>query len=82
MALGGRGAFLKALKSFDTMEADDLTPRSFAIKLREFSRPPYRLQYSIRQVAAELSRVAQWFSSDGTYYNAMGNTRSVAGHLI
>ena len=55
----GRGAFLEALKSFDTMEAVDLNTRSFAIKLQEFSRPSCRLQYSIRQVTAKLSRIAQ-----------------------
>ena len=77
----GRGAFPKHLKSVDTMEAVDLTPRSFAIKLREFSRTPCWLQYSTRQVTAELNRVAQWVSFDSTYYDTMGNIRSVAGHL-
>ena len=78
----GRGAFVKALKSFDAIEAVDLTPRSFAIKLQEFSRPSCRLQYNMRHVSAKLNRVAQWFSSDITYYDAMRNIRSVAGHLI
>ena len=54
----GRGTFLKVLKSFDTMEAVDLTPRSFAINMGEFARPSCWLQYSIRQCLAKLNRVA------------------------
>ena len=30
----------------------------------------------------ELDRVAEWFSSDGTYYDVMSNIRSVADHLV
>ena len=78
----GKAAFIKAMKTFDGGPVADLTPRSFAIKLREVALPSCRLRYSIRQVTTELCRVSTWFTSGGTYYDTSANVRSVDGRLL
>ena len=78
----GKATFIKALKSFDAGPDIDLTPRSFAVKLRDFSTSSCRLKYSIWQVANKLCRVGEWFTSGGTYYNAAANVRSVDGRIV
>ena len=78
----GRWAFIKALQHFNELDTDRLNPRSFAAKLREFLRPACRLTYSVKSIADELDRVARWFSSGRTYYDAAGNVCSISGPIV
>ena len=78
----GRGVFVNTLRNFDDKEPATMNPRRFATKLRQYARPQCRFSYSVAAVAQDLQRVAQWFTTGGTYYNDVANVRSVAGSII
>lgn len=73
--------FVKVLQSFDKLNTARLNPRLFAAKVCEFVQPLGLLKYSVRSIANEFKRVALWFSSGHTYYDAAGNIRSSLGHV-
>ena len=81
----GRQTFLAALRSFEKKHPSSLNEESFAKALKKklpiTSAIPF-IGISATNIQNELTRVRNWFTRRGTYYDSDGNICSLEGEII